>query len=361
MPFIRLVEKTILSCCMIAQNDCVLVAVSGGPDSVALLYTLAALALKYGLGLGIVHLNHCLRGDESDGDEVFVINLGKKMGIPVYTRKTDILKEQVKSGRSLEETGRDVRYQFFSQIASAHGYNRIALGHNREDNAEMILINLLRGAGPTGLSGIPPVRENLIRPLFERSKKENISFLKEIGASFSIDRTNSENIYLRNKIRNRLIPELTTYNPNIIDTLCRLGNILRTEDSWIEQLVSEYLAESVLEEKPDHIALSVLKLRSLHHAAARRVIRRAIGLVKSDLRRISFKHIDSAMRLLETNGHASLDLPGRIRIWKNGDVLGVKHEKKSLRSSRMSGRKSKGFYDITVNKSDAISSEIKDR
>lgn len=353
-----MVEKTMASHGMIARNDTVLVAVSGGPDSVALLYTLADIAIKYELVLGIAHLNHCLRGDESDADEVFVTTLAKKTGFPVYTRKADIRKEQAKTGRSIEETGRDARYHFFSQIASTHGYNRIALGHNRDDNAELILINMLRGAGPKGLGGIPPVRANLIRPLFERSKKEIVSFLKEIGVSFSIDRTNSENIYLRNKIRNRLIPELATYNPNIIDTLCRLGNIVREEDDWSEQLISEYLTKSVIGKTSDSIALSAPSLRSLHPAALRRVIRRAVRQVKSDLRRISFKHIDSAMHLLKTNGQASIDLPGQIRIWKSGEVFGVRHEKKSLRSARMSGRKSEVNYDIMVNKSDAVSSAV---
>jgi len=356
--FIRRVEKTIIASNMIAQNDSILVAVSGGPDSVALLYTLFALSDKYGLSLGIAHLNHCLRGDESDADAAFVVSLGERLGIPVYTRKTDIIKEHLKTGRSIEETGRDVRYHFFSRIVSTHGYKRIALGHHREDNAELILINLLRGAGPKGLGGIPPVRDNLIRPLFERSKKEIISFLKEIGVTSSTDHTNSENIYLRNRIRNCLIPELETYNPNIIDTLCRLGKILRTENGWIDQLVSGYMTNTVIEKKPGYIALSAPELRALNPAAIRRVIRRAIGEVKSDLRRISFKHINSAMHLLETNKPASLDLPGRIRLWKNGEVLGIRHEKKSLRSARMSGKKSKASFDIIVNQSDSASSGI---
>ncbi|NOY70395.1 MAG: tRNA lysidine(34) synthetase TilS [Deltaproteobacteria bacterium] len=356
--FIRLAEKTMSSYGMITQKDAVLVAVSGGPDSVALLYTLADLAIKYELGLGIAHLNHCLRGHESDADEVFVTTLAKKMGIPLYTQTTDIGKECAKTGGNIEETGRDARYKFFSRIASAHGFNRIALGHNRDDNAELILINLLRGAGAKGLGGIPPVRENLIRPLFERSKKEIISFLKQIGVPYSIDSTNNENIYLRNKIRNQLIPELATYNPNIIDTLCRLGNVFREEDDWVEQLVSEYLAKSVIEKAPGNIALSAPSLCSLPPAALRRVIRRAVRHVKSDLRRISFKHIDSAIHLLQTNKKASLDLPGQIRIWKNGEVFGVRHEKKSLRSARMSGRKSEVNYNIMVNKSDAVSSSV---
>lgn len=353
--FVLQVEKTLTDFSMIARNDRILVAVSGGPDSVALLHVLSALSGKYSLELGIAHLNHCLRGEESDGDEAFVKSLGRKMGIPVHTRKKNIEKARSKTGTCIEETGREIRYEFFSEIASLHGYNRIALGHNRNDNAEMVLMNLIRGSGPKGLAGIPQVRGNLIRPLCHRSRQEILDYLEKIGARFRIDSTNREDVYLRNRIRHSLIPELSSYNPNIIDTLCRVSDILRMEDDWIEGIVSESMKELVIETSKDHVVISTSGIRALHRAAARRVIRRAIEMIKSDLRRISFKHIDSAIKLLEATGTAVIDLPGRIRILKSGELLSILREKKSLRSNKMSGKKLKASFDILINMPDILS------
>ncbi|MBW2222149.1 MAG: tRNA lysidine(34) synthetase TilS, partial [Deltaproteobacteria bacterium] len=157
---LRIVEKTIKNYKMFDPQDSVLIGVSGGPDSVALLYVLLEIASGLSLTLGVAHLNHGIRGNDSDRDEKFVASLAKKLELPFYFKKKDVLSYKKHHKLSLEEASRSVRYEFFHQIAGENKYNKIALGHQGNDNAELVLMYLFRGSGPTGISGIPPVRDN---------------------------------------------------------------------------------------------------------------------------------------------------------------------------------------------------------
>src|SRR6056297_3907278 len=213
----RLLKKTVQTVReyrMIPPGAAILAGISGGPDSVCLLHVLTLLAQSLRLRLGIAHLNHGLRSTDSDEDADFVRSLAEKQNLPFFYKKTDVRKTAQKSRQSLEEAGRNERYAFFDGILDSHGFDRIALGHHRDDNAELLLMNLLRGSGPSGLSGIPPVRGNIVRPLIRTGRKEIMGHLSDNGIDYCTDSSNADPAFLRNRIRKELLPMLEeNYNP----------------------------------------------------------------------------------------------------------------------------------------------------
>lgn len=333
--FIHSVEQTVKAFEMFKPKDSVLVGVSGGPDSVALLYVLLALASTFSLRIGVAHLNHCLRQDDSDKDAEFVASLARKLNLPCYITKKDVRRYQQKNKLSLEEAARSVRYAFLNNVAERNRFNKIALGHHSDDNAELVLMYIFRGSGPLGISGIPPKRdEKIVRPLIRSTRSEVIEFLSENRLRYVSDSSNTDRKYLRNKIRHELIPSLkASYNPRITETLNRLASIIRREDEWIEDIITPIFEKSALAVEGDKIVLSVQRLDGIHIAAKRRVIRKAIKRIKGDLRRITLTHIDSTISLLEKGpAYACLDLPDRIRIRKKRNILILSREKSALRS-----------------------------
>jgi tRNA(Ile)-lysidine synthase len=332
---LRIVEETVTAYGMLKEKDSVVVGVSGGPDSVALLHVLGALAPRFSLKLGIAHLNHCLRRDDSDKEAAFVETLSDRLGLPFHIYKEDVHEYQIKNKLSLEEAARRVRYTFLNRIAEINRYNKIALGHHSDDNAELVLMNLFRGSGPLGLSGIPPVRDGkIIRPLIKLNRSEIIDYLNQNRLKYVSDASNMDTRYLRNRVRHKLIPLLKTdYNPKISETLNRLSSIMLSEEAWIEDVIHPLFEKSVLNVQDDRITFSVSMLDPLHTAALRRILRKAISRIKGDLRRISFANIDAVQRLLEKGpAYGRLDLPGRIRIRRRGDVLLISREKSTLRN-----------------------------
>ncbi|MCK5837915.1 MAG: tRNA lysidine(34) synthetase TilS, partial [Desulfobacula sp.] len=191
--FINTIAQTILEFHLLEPGDRVLVAVSGGPDSVALVLSLLAVKKRYALTIGIAHMNHLLRGEESQRDNTFVKTLTDKLGLPFHGETIDVKTYAETHRLSLEEAGRDIRYRFFEQVADRHGYTKIATGHNKDDNAELVLMNLLRGTGPKGLSGIPTLRDGkYIRPLIRVSKNQILDFLKTENQSWVFDSSNTD-------------------------------------------------------------------------------------------------------------------------------------------------------------------------
>ena len=343
------VEQTIKKYRMFQQGDSVLVCVSGGSDSVALLHILHKLTPKFSLRLGVAHLNHGLRQKDSDNDAKFVATLAGDLDLPCYISKEDIRTFQRRHKLSMEEAARRVRYAFYDKVAEKNRFNKIALGHNSNDNAELILMYLFRGSGPLGLSGIPPVRNTgnpgtkIVRPLIMVTKSEISGFLTEKGLKHVFDISNLDTKYLRNRIRHHLIPSLKkSYNPEIIKTLNRLASIIRVEEEWIEEIIEPVFKKTVLDIKNDKITLSVPIINKIHIAARRRIIRKAIATIKGDLRRITFAHIDSIVTLLKGKSvYNCLDLPDRIRVKRNRDVLFLSKEKKRLRDLNIRSGKTK--------------------
>lgn len=350
--FIKTITETIFDFNMIKKKDSILVAVSGGPDSVALLLSLLELKERFSIKTGIVHLNHMLRGEESLGDEIFVKNLADQFSLPFYKKQKDVKAYAKKHGLSFEEAGREVRYSFFESIAKEHGYTKTATGHNKDDNAELVLMNLLRGSGPKGLSGIPPVRDNIyIRPLLRVSKNRILDFLKEQNQDYMFDSSNNDMAYLRNKIRHRLIPHLQSeYNPEIIDSLDRLSHILKQEEDFWEIETRIQFDNCLVKKNASSLSFSKISLSNLHPALLNRIFRKAIQKIKKDLKRISLTHINDIVDFTLTKSPGrSLDLPGQIRVYKIRDLIMIKKEDKPLREI---GKKEKQLRLATQEKQD---------
>ncbi|MBW2010692.1 MAG: tRNA lysidine(34) synthetase TilS, partial [Deltaproteobacteria bacterium] len=319
---------------MFHPEESVLVGVSGGPDSIAMLHVLLDLSPCMSLRLGVAHVNHCLRHKDSDNDAQFVESLAKELGLPFYIKKEDVLKYQKDNGLSQEEAARRVRYAFYYDIAKKNDFGKIALGHHADDNAELVLMYLFRGSGPLGLSGIPPVRDNkIVRPLIKSTRSQILDFLEVKGLDYVTDISNTDVKYLRNRIRHHLIPALKEdYNPAITQTLNRLSSIIRSEEEWIEEVIEPVFKKTVLAIENKKLTLCISRLKGIH-VAQRRIIRKAIKKIKGDLRRITFSHIDSAICLMENGPDwGSLDFPDRVRIKRTGDHLLFSKEKHPLRS-----------------------------
>ncbi|MGE0084139.1 MAG: tRNA lysidine(34) synthetase TilS [Desulfococcaceae bacterium] len=330
-----IVGRTIRKYRMLETGDTVLMGVSGGADSVALVHIFAELTPCFSLRLGIAHLNHCLRGEESDRDEKFVIELAEKLSIPCFTGKKDAEEYRRLHRLSPEESAREIRYAFLEQTAREKGFTRIALGHHADDNAELILMFLLRGSGPSGLSGIPPCREGkYIRPMMELSRSDIMEYLHIKNAEYVTDSSNSDLKYLRNRLRHQLIPHLKThYNPGIVRTLNRVSEILRDEEQWLSGIAADLFHTVLISEKKGGAELSVSGLGAMPHAAQRRVIRHALACVKGNLRRITFTHTENIFRILQKDQDLRcLDLPDRIRVTRKGDSLHISKESETLRN-----------------------------
>jgi tRNA(Ile)-lysidine synthase len=332
--FHRSVASTVREFNMLESKDSILVAVSGGPDSVALLLSLLHLKQTRDLSIGIAHLNHRLRGEDSLKDEEFVRDLAEQFRLPFFCEQQDVAAHAQHHRLSVEEAGREVRYDFFSRTADHHGYHKIALGHNKNDNAELVLMNLLRGSGPKGLSGIPPVRDKLyIRPLIRMTKQEILDFLEAEGQTFRIDGSNTDTAYIRNAVRLQLIPVLESeFNPDIVDALDRLSHILRQEEDYLDAEAEKYFQACLIEKQTAFLSFSKKSLSRLHPAMVNRVIRKGIGMMKTDLRRISLGHMNDILEFCfhRASGN-SLDLPGQIRIYKKKDAIRIQKEERPLR------------------------------
>jgi tRNA(Ile)-lysidine synthase len=350
--FITTIDRSIDRFNMIDQGDRVLAAVSGGPDSVTLVLSLLALKKKYAIKIGIAHLNHGLRGEESLRDENFTRMLAQNLELPFYREQIDVGAHAKTHGLSFEEAGRDIRYRFFDQIAQTHGYTKIATGHNKDDNAELVLMNLLRGAGTRGLSGIPPMREGrYIRPLIQVSKNLILDFLNSENQAYVFDSSNKDMRYLRNKIRYQLIPQLQSeYNPEIIDALDRLSNILKQEETFWDIQTKKAFQDCLIKSENACLVFAKSRMSNLHPALLNRVFRKAILKIKKDLKRISLAHISDIIEFcFNTASGISLDLPGQIRIYKNKTDIMIKKEGAPLREI---GKKQKQLRQMAQEKQD---------
>lgn len=302
---------------LIQKGDKILVAVSGGPDSLTLLSQLSGLKTRLGLTLHIAHMDHGLRKD-SKLDALFVKSWADKLKIPITIKQ---LNPEIKNRKgSLEELFRDARLDFFIKTARKIKADKIALGHNLDDQAETILMRLLRGTGLSGLSGISPKRKIngviFIRPLLETSRREIEDFLKRKRITPRIDPTNKQDLFFRNKIRHNLIPLLKNkYNQNIVEVLANLAESASYDYEYLNQVAKSSVKGGILR-------LSIKKAVKLHPAILRLKIRRAITCIQGDTRRISFQHIREIEDLLNRRPKNSIvDLPKGISVQKTRNCL----------------------------------------
>ena len=228
---------------LIEDGDAVLVALSGGADSVCLLRVLLALRERLSLSVFATHYNHRLRGADSLRDEQFVRDLCERLGVPLRVSSGDVAGEAVHRRRSVEETAREMRYAFLEEAARVMGANKIATGHHADDNAETVLLHLTRGAGLRGLAGIPPKRECIVRPLLPISRQEILGYLSDLEQDFVEDHTNADTAIRRNGIRYRVMPVLRECNPNLMQTILRQSEILRRDALFLDRLAMDAFAE----------------------------------------------------------------------------------------------------------------------
>ena len=287
-------EKTMLSHGM-TNIGRVLVGLSGGADSIALLSVLCELSEKYGFVVSAAHINHCLRGETAERDEEFSRAAAERAGVPFYLLRADVRGRAAEKGISEELAGREIRYEFFEKICEENGIDAIATAHHRNDNAETILMNFMRGSGISGLCGIPYRRGKIIRPLLDVTRAEIEHYCNERSLEYVIDETNLETEYTRNKIRNILIPQIEQmFNPGFVQTVTRNAPVIATDEDYIN---SEARREY---ERLENDGFDVSEFNRLHRALRSRIIRMAIEPLCSTSD-VPAAVIDSVINLAEEN------------------------------------------------------------
>jgi tRNA(Ile)-lysidine synthase len=314
-------KETIEKHFMLSGEERVLVALSGGPDSVCLLHVLKNLKDEFRLDLHALYVDHGLRPDEAPGEIEFCEKLCKKLDLPFITKSIDVKSYAQEKGLNRQEAARELRYQVFEETALETNARKIALGHTADDQAETLLMRLFRGSGPTGLSGIPPVRGKFIRPLIDIERQQIEMYLQEEKIDYIVDSSNLKEDYLRNKVRLSLMPMIREVNPNIIGTLSRTAAILREEERYFGILVTKTLMRLMSRKTDSRIELFLSPLEAMEKVILRRTLRRAIEETRG-LRGINFIHIEDIIKLIKKGKTGDrLYLSHGIRAIKDYSVL----------------------------------------
>lgn len=308
---------------MLQKNDTVVVGLSGGADSTALLHFLLSIKEEYNLRIIACHINHMLRGDEADSDENFVRKICSENSIELRVLRVDVHKEAQKRKIGTEECGRQIRYNFFEKTAAEFNA-KIATAHTASDNAETVIFNMTRGCGIKGLCGIPPVRDNIIRPLIEVTRTEIEEYCRTNGYEFVTDSTNLERDYTRNKIRLDVIPVLKNINPSLESTIARMSAQMRQNEKFITDCAEKALAEA---ETPNGYKTEILsRLDDTLLSAALNLLVKKHNIIPET------KHIELIREIVYNSGAVNLknnmtavSKQGFLRI-----ISSVKHQKNEI-------------------------------
>ncbi len=318
---VKKVMRSISRYRMINSGDLVVVAVSGGPDSICLLDLLHFYSFNLGIKLVVAHFNHCLRPGEDEEETRFVKDLAEHMGLRFELGKATT--GLADGNGSLEEKARNARYLFLEKVRGRYDAQKIAMGHNLNDQAETVLMRLLRGSGPSGLSGIPPVREGvIIRPLIEVTRDEILSHLDHRGVRYMTDSSNMKGDFLRNRIRLNLLPVLKKYQPRIIERLGTTAEIMRTDEEWLEAEAEKWLRRNSDKGGYGEVKIPLPLFLGLHEAIRTRIIRSALKSAGAGLRRINQSHYESVNGLAHKNkAQCRVSLPNGLTVLKIYDKL----------------------------------------
>ena len=304
----RILEEQ-LAAAAISPGEILLVAVSGGVDSVVLLHLLKAAADRFGLQLQVAHLDHCLR-PESGADARFVQKLCSKLALPCHVEAAEVQRLAEKMKLSLETAAREARREFLQRTAHKIGARLIVLAHQRGDQAETFMQRLLRGSGTAGLGGMRPLQGLWWRPLLDCSREQILAYAKQHNLAWVEDESNADPEFLRNRLRHQLLPELRSYSPQIESRLAELCRQLAAENDFWQEQVGVLLPDLTLS-KGDGLRLSRPGLLGVHPALRARLLREALRLVRGDLQRLEAVHLRAVDRLLTAQrSQAQLDLPG---------------------------------------------------
>lgn len=292
---------------LIVPGDRILVAVSGGPDSICLLHLLYGLRKVLDFEIGIAHINHGLRGEESDGEEQFVKDLAKQLELPMFVHSEDVMATSQRLGLSFELTARKVRFDYFEKIMKQEKYNKTALGHHRNDQVETIIHRLMRGAGLNGLAGMRLIRDHkYIRPLLHTPRSSIINWLKEEKISYQLDSSNESPSYTRNSIRLHLIPQLERYNPDLIKTIGTMSQSLDWDRSYLEELATE-IAKKEMQKEGDKVILSEAAFKQ-PRAISSRLIFIALEKLKGSRSDLTMGQVLDVLDLAEGQTGRRIDL-----------------------------------------------------
>ncbi|MBL4930624.1 tRNA lysidine(34) synthetase TilS [Clostridium paridis] len=296
---------------LINPGDKILVALSGGPDSVCLINLLIEMRDEFNISVGAAHINHMLRGDEADADEEYVRKICELNNIPCYVKRVDINKVSKEKGISSEMAGREERYNFFDEIRTRYLYDKVALAHNSNDQAETVLMRLMRGSGLEGLTGIKAKRDEIyIRPILSCERSEIENYCIEKGLNPRIDKTNLENIYSRNKVRLELIPYIReNFNTDIVNTLNRIALLLEKDSEFIQYYVEEAIEKYCVFNEKLIIKSGLFELKE---AILTRVIKNSIMRFSQKYYNIEMKHIYDIVSLQTNKSGSRISLPNEL-------------------------------------------------
>ncbi len=319
--FLDKIKSTIKKYNMIQKGDNVLIGLSGGPDSVTLLHVLYNLKKEYLLTILIAHLDHRFRGEESRADRKFCELLAKKYSLEIIWEEIDVPRISKEKGISPEEAARFERYDFFKRVAKERGIDKIAVGHTRDDQAETVLMRIIRGAGMKGLGGISPFKDmqgfKIIRPLIEASRKEIEDFILKEGLRFIKDSSNEKTIFTRNKIRLGLIPLIEKdFNSNIKEVLANMAENLQAENEFLTKYANRKF-KSMSKIKHGEILIDIKKFKKQPDAVRKRILRAGVEELKGDSRRMTYQHWKEMEELIYVRPVNSIvDLPAGISVTK---------------------------------------------
>ena len=347
MELLQRVRKTIERHDLLAGGDTVVVGVSGGPDSLCLLHILCHLRDQHPIALHVAHLNHCLRGAEADEDQAFVVEMADKWGLPAHVESQDIAALAKERKLAIEEAARQARYAFLARVAERVGAQRIAVGHNADDQVETVLMHWMRGAGLAGLRGMQPVSKLdelrlerkelthdeagsnllLIRPLLDVPRSAIEAYCTTHNLRPRFDRSNLDTTYYRNRLRYELLPHLETYNPGIREAILRSAAIIAEDYAYLRQQVVAAWTEIVVLEGARAVAFDLDRWRALPLSLQRSLLREAIRRLRRSLRNIGWVHVDNAMGVLQrgsTGACATLPRGLEVRLGYHQVIVGDK-------------------------------------
>lgn len=316
--------KTIKVNNLISPGMTLIAAISGGPDSMAMLDAVLELTRDWGVKIHVAHFNHMFRGEEAEEEATFVANTAKKMGLNCTVEALDVPLFLQETGLSPEEGARSLRYNFLERVRDKVKGDYIMTAHHANDQAETLLLHLLRGTGTEGLAAISSREGNLIRPMLGVTKEEIIAYCQERDLEFRLDPSNNEEIYTRNKVRLNLIPHLKQFNPQIIHSLVKTADICRGENDFLNQITGDMMDKINIMVREKQVSVNYREIKKLHPALQRRLIRQVVDNFTGSQGYLSFDHTEEVLGLKPGK---ELYLPGPIYAWKKESNLIFSKEK----------------------------------